>query len=111
MTAKTDVIEDKPFHNLKTLFPTDSRSDWISFEFGAPSPDLLPTWLMQQGAIEAMQVSNAWTALQYGPSLGDHDFRARLAGFLATRYGTAMDPKHLAVTAGASQSFWNCLTL
>jgi DNA-binding transcriptional MocR family regulator len=88
----------------KILFPTD-RPDWISFEFGAPGPDLLPSNLIKESVNDRLDRPDAHLSLQYGPSLGDLEFREQLAEFLTAQYRDKVHPTRLAITNGASQSF------
>nr|KAJ3422816.1 Transmembrane protein 19 [Polyrhizophydium stewartii] len=97
-----------------TLFPTDERSDWVAFEYGAPGPDLLPTQLLAAAAQHRLSQPDAHTSLQYGPVLGDLRFRRELAAFLTRQYGRESNPvvaENLCITNGASQSFSNLITL
>lgn len=75
------------------------------FEYGAPGDDLLPTTLVQQAVNDRMLMSDAACSLQYGPTLGSLEFRESLASFLSSRYGNLVQPSHLAITNGATQSF------
>jgi DNA-binding transcriptional MocR family regulator len=93
-----------------TLFPSDIE-DWISFQYGAPDASLLPCDLMLSSATEQLGSKMAWTGLQYGPVLGDERFREELAKFLSKEYGSTVSPCNLAINNGASQSFFNILTL
>ena len=61
----------------KTLFPTD-KPDFISFEYGAPGPDLLPVKLVQEAVTHRLSQSDAFCSLQYGPMLGDTRFRKQV---------------------------------
>ncbi|KAI8927764.1 pyridoxal phosphate-dependent transferase [Entophlyctis helioformis] len=96
-----------------TLFPTDERPDWVSFEFGAPGADLLPSALFAQAAAHRFAQPDAHNSLQYGPILGDLRFRIELAKFLTRQYGGSVpvQPESLCITNGASQSFSNIITM
>ncbi|KAI8906738.1 putative aminotransferase [Gorgonomyces haynaldii] len=94
----------------RTLFPAD-KPDWISFEFGAPGKDLLPPNLILEAAQQRLSEDDAWMALQYGPMLGDLYFRKALAQFLSKMYQSDCSFEHLCINNGASQSFFNIITL
>ncbi|KAJ3049923.1 hypothetical protein HK097_009097, partial [Rhizophlyctis rosea] len=84
---------------------------WIRFEFGAPHPSLLPKDLLVQATLERLGRDDAARALQYGPVLGDLEYREELAKFLTREYnGGPVSVENLATTNGASQSFFNIIT-
>ncbi|TPX32538.1 hypothetical protein SmJEL517_g04413 [Synchytrium microbalum] len=91
-----------------TLFSTGDPN-FISFEFGAPGPALLPVNLVTDATKERFSREKAWTSLQYGPSLGDAEFKDTLSGWLSTQYNETVAPEHLCVTNGASQAFSNLI--
>ncbi|KNC99088.1 uncharacterized protein SPPG_06034 [Spizellomyces punctatus DAOM BR117] len=94
-----------------TLFPTDDPT-LISFDYGAPGPDLLPVKLIPIAAQTRFARDDADHALQYGPVLGDKEFRVELAKFLTKEYADVpVNYENLAVTSGATQSFFNIITL
>ena len=93
------------------LFPLDDP-DHIALQVGAPDKSLLPADLLQFHSNKTLSSSTASLSLQYGPSLGSLGFRHRLANWLSQEYnGSPVDPSHLCVTSGASQSFLNLLTI
>ncbi|KAJ1552573.1 hypothetical protein HK405_010799 [Cladochytrium tenue] len=90
-----------------TLFPTDDP-DMISFQYGAPGPDLLPRQALLEAAQHCLSQPSAHTYVQYGPSLGCKKFRTQLAEFLTDAHGPGEAPvsrDNLVVTNGASGSF------
>lgn len=93
-----------PMNNI-TLFPTDDP-DFISFEYGAPGPDLMPSQdLLNEAMKHRVSSSHSrYSTCQYGPSLGDIHFRQLLKEWLS------MDTLPI-VTSGASQSLSNIITL
>ncbi|TPX64353.1 hypothetical protein SpCBS45565_g05957 [Spizellomyces sp. 'palustris'] len=94
-----------------TLFPTDDPT-LISFDYGAPGPDLLPVKLIPIAAQTRFARDDADHVLQYGPVLGDKEFRVELARFLTKEYDNVpVNYENLAVTSGATQSFFNIITL
>ncbi|KAI9205791.1 pyridoxal phosphate-dependent transferase [Polychytrium aggregatum] len=117
-TKKMDlhqITRISSFSNLysdRTLFPSGDRG-YIQFEFGAPSPALLQTAsaIFQEATARKLSKPDAGLAFQYGPKLGDSEFRSELARFLANEYGSPVEANHLAVTSGASQSFSNLITM
>ncbi|KAJ3108851.1 hypothetical protein HDU97_010123 [Phlyctochytrium planicorne] len=93
-----------------TLFPTDDE-DLISFEYGAPGKALLPLKLWREAFEDWQQAQEPETFLQYGPCLGDLQFRKELSKFLTKRYRSDVKHESLCVTSGASQSFSNIIAL
>jgi 2-aminoadipate transaminase len=77
--------------------------DMIHLGIGQPSPSLLPLDIMREAAIERLSQSDP-SLLAYGAEQGDGYFRTTLAQLLSDQYGEAVDPGHLFITAGASQS-------
>ncbi|KAJ3086625.1 hypothetical protein HK102_012800 [Quaeritorhiza haematococci] len=108
--AKKETVAYK--HSESTLYATDDP-DFISFEFGAPGQSLLPTSLMPVLAQHLASKPDAYTSLQYGPTLGDAEFRDELAKWLTKEYddGVPVRRNNLCVTSGASQSLSNIVTL
>jgi 2-aminoadipate transaminase len=75
----------------------------IHLGIGQPSPSLLPLEIMKKAAMQRLSQSDA-SFLAYGAEQGDGYFRATLAQLLSQSYGEAVNPDHLFITAGASQS-------
>ncbi|PNH01005.1 hypothetical protein TSOC_013134 [Tetrabaena socialis] len=77
--------------------------DQIDLSIGQPSPSSLPLGALAAAAAHRLGATDAASSLllQYGPRQGYRSFRTSLASFLAGRYGAAVDPEHLMVTAGA----------
>lgn len=121
--------------SASTLFSGVTPPGLINLGIGAPSDDCLPTGRVREAWHAAWGHPSAGEALagsasspdflQYGPQLGHSAVVDALSGFLTRSYREtfrAMDgrpdflpvePSRLAVTAGASQSFFNlaCLLL
>jgi DNA-binding transcriptional MocR family regulator len=97
-------MDNTSWHHLKTLFPTDSQQDFISFEYGAPDRSLLPTDLFNSSSDLV-----DWCQLQYGSMRGDSDFLDQLSSFLTNEYHSPVSKNCLCTTTGCSQSFWNLL--
>ncbi|KAI8850269.1 pyridoxal phosphate-dependent transferase [Chytridium lagenaria] len=93
----------------KTLFPTDDP-DFISFEYGAPGSQLLPTQIWKT-AFDNWLKNDPESYLQYGPCLGDIRYRIELAKFLSRHYESQVLYERLCLTNGASQSFSNIIAL
>jgi len=74
----------------------------IHLGIGQPSPALLPLSLIRKAAEHRLNQPDS-SLLAYGAEQGDGYFRAALAQFLGDKYGEAVNPEHLFVTAGASQ--------
>ncbi|KAJ3328292.1 Peptidyl-prolyl isomerase cwc27 [Blyttiomyces sp. JEL0837] len=89
-----------------TLFPTNDP-DFVSFEFGAPGKDLLPSDLIKKAADACFSSPASENYLQYGPSLGSLPFREVLADFLTNEYQeqAPVTSDKLVITNGASGSF------
>ena len=81
----------------------------IDFSVGQPGRDLLPLRTLAAACERQLgggAGDDAWderTFLQYGPSQGDAQFRARLASFLGRELCSTVDPDSLLVTNGSSQ--------
>jgi DNA-binding transcriptional MocR family regulator len=73
--------------------------------YSAPSNDLLPKKMIQDSINDRLSNIDSINSLQYGPTLGDLEMRDELSLFLTTHYKDKVDPSHLAVTNGATQSF------
>lgn len=92
---------------MHTLFDDAIKkrgSDWISFEFGTPSDDLLPSDLVKEAVIALLDSSNDQhlNSLQYGPQLGSHTFREAIK-----KWASSESTSTITCTAGASQSLKN----
>ncbi|GIL78622.1 hypothetical protein Vretimale_6221 [Volvox reticuliferus] len=77
-------------------------NDCIDFSVGQPSPALLPLQALVTAASHRLGSPDAELLLQYGPRQGYRSFRQSLSNFLSERYGVAVHPEHLMVTAGVS---------
>ncbi len=75
----------------------------IDFGNGQPSLSLLPLDALRIASDDCLSRGDS-TLLQYGADQGDAPFRMALAEFLSRRYGTAIDPRQLMVSASASQA-------
>ncbi|GLI65119.1 hypothetical protein VaNZ11_008571 [Volvox africanus] len=76
--------------------------DCIDFSVGQPSPALLPLQALITASAHRLGSPDAQLLLQYGPRQGYLSFRQSLSTFLSERYGIAVQPEHLMVTAGVS---------
>ncbi|EFJ42123.1 hypothetical protein VOLCADRAFT_97893 [Volvox carteri f. nagariensis] len=77
-------------------------ADCIDLSVGQPSPTLLPLQTLATAASHRLGSPDAELLLQYGPRQGYRSFRQSLSSFLSERYGVAVHPEHLMVTAGVS---------
>ncbi|KAJ3386230.1 hypothetical protein HDU92_002628 [Lobulomyces angularis] len=107
-----NLINGKYTYGDKTLFPTNDP-DFISFEYGTPENKLLPSDIITVATKHKFESPFAFTTLQYGPSLGDLEFREVLSTFLTEEYndGVPVLPQHLSISNGASQSLFNIISL
>ncbi|KAI9352833.1 pyridoxal phosphate-dependent transferase [Obelidium mucronatum] len=98
--------------NTKTLFSTDDP-DYVAFQYGAPGKDLMPSAVMTAASNAFWSdIDQNYTFMQYGPALGDTEFLKQLQEFLAKEYkDPSIRQDCLAITAGASQSFSNIISL
>ncbi|KAJ3226837.1 hypothetical protein HDU78_010174 [Chytriomyces hyalinus] len=94
----------------KTLFPTDDPHH-VSFQYGAPGEALMPTQVMAAASEAFWRDKSNYTYLQYGPTLGDSEYRRHLAEFLSVRYADTVREERVALTGGATASFSNIITL
>ncbi|GLC46903.1 hypothetical protein PLESTB_001282300 [Pleodorina starrii] len=90
---------------------TSQRGDYVArqvgdelvdFSVGQPSPTMLPLQALVAATSHRLASPDAELLLQYGPRQGYRSFRQSLSTFLSARYGTAVHPDHLMVTAGVS---------
>ena len=100
MNAATRMAAIEPFHVMELMakaraLEAQGRSI-IHMEVGEPD---FPT---PQPVIEAAQRFIAGGQVFYTHALGLPQLREAIAGFYATRYGVAVDPGRIVVTAGAS---------
>ncbi len=77
--------------------------DWIDFGIGQPQLDNLPIEILETAANHRFR-QNDRSILQYGVEQGNGNFRISLSNFLSSQYGKAVDPDHLFITGGVSQS-------
>ena len=84
----------------------------IDLGWGHPSSRLHPTEAIRI-ASERLLASDDSTPLQYGATQGFGPFLESLSGFLSSQpaYGIPVDPRHLFLTAGASQGLDLACTL
>ncbi|RLJ63807.1 pyridoxal phosphate-dependent aminotransferase [Sulfurisoma sediminicola] len=102
MNVATRMAEIEPFHVMELMakakaLEAQGRSI-IHMEVGEPD---FPT---PQPIIDAAQRFIAGGQVFYTHALGLPQLREAIAGFYATRYGVAVDPARIVVTAGASGS-------
>ncbi|KAI8840305.1 pyridoxal phosphate-dependent transferase [Chytriomyces cf. hyalinus JEL632] len=83
----------------------------VSFQYGAPGEALMPTQVMAAASEAFWRDKSNYTYLQYGPTLGDSEYRRHLAEFLSLRYADTVREERLALTGGATASFSNIITL
>jgi aspartate/methionine/tyrosine aminotransferase len=100
MNAATRMAGIEPFHVMELMakakaLEAQGRSI-IHMEVGEPD---FPT---PQPVIDAAQSFIAGGQVFYTHALGLPQLRETIAGFYATRYGVAVDPARIVVTAGAS---------
>jgi hypothetical protein len=77
------------------------RADVISFGDGSPRPDALPIEAFRELA-GAVFAEEACPALNYGPTEGDAELRARLLELLA-HFGAGVTQEQLVITNGGMQ--------
>ncbi len=77
--------------------------DVIHFGIGQPDENLLPVDKIAQAASHCLSLKNR-QILQYGKQQGDGNFRNTLARFLTQEYNVSVNPAHLFITAGISQT-------
>jgi aspartate/methionine/tyrosine aminotransferase len=89
-----------PFHVMEVLKAAGERErrggDIVHLEVGQPSTPA------PQAVIEAASIALRRDPLGYTDALGTVELRAAIARWYAQRYGTVVEPGHVAVTAGAS---------
>jgi len=100
MQTAARMAEIEPFHVMELMARAQALeaqgSDIVHMEVGEPD---FPT---PQPIITAAQRFLAGGHVHYTNALGIAPLREAIAGFYATRYGIAIDPARIVVTAGAS---------
>ncbi|MDP1651697.1 MAG: pyridoxal phosphate-dependent aminotransferase [Rhodocyclaceae bacterium] len=100
MSSAARMAGIEPFHVMELMAKAKALEaqgrDIVHMEVGEPD---FPT---PQPVIEAAQRFIASGQVFYTHALGIPPLREAIAGFYATRYGVAVDPARIVVTAGAS---------
>ncbi len=77
--------------------------DMISFIYGFPDPDSLPTGTVAEAAVKALSENGKW-ALQYGSTMGVKSLVDVLIEKLERDQGIKAKPENVMITAGGSQA-------
>jgi aspartate/methionine/tyrosine aminotransferase len=100
MNLATRMAEIEPFHVMELMAKAKALEaqgrDIVHMEVGEPD------FLTPQPIIDAAQRFIAGGQVFYTHALGLPELREAIAGFYASRYGVAVDPQRVVVTAGAS---------
>lgn len=100
MNSAARMADIEPFHVMELMAQAQALEaqgrEIVHMEVGEPD---FPT---PQPVIEAAQRFLAGGHVHYTNALGIAPLREAIAGFYATRYGIAIDPARIVVTAGAS---------
>jgi len=106
--TKTQSLDDLYSQRGRNLSPPrvgdpSQSAKMISFIYGFPDPESLPSKTVAEAAVRALESNGRW-ALQYGATMGAQPLVDVLREKLARDQGIVATPANMMITAGGSQA-------
>lgn len=87
---------------IRELLKLTAQPDIISFAGGLPAPELFPVEEIAEVSKELI-LKEGRQLLQYAATEGRPSLRRKIAGRMAAKYNTAVDPDDILITTGSQQ--------